>query len=187
MFKLPANLLSASKILFWIRFSDPPTGIGFQIIQLLLMHQIRSDQTSPSVVSDSLWPHESQHIRPPCPSPTPGDYPSSCSLSWRSNHLILYHPLPLLPSIFPNIKVFSDESAFRVRWPKYWSFSFNIKQKTAYEMVVCDWSSDVCSSDLCLTLCDPMNRRTLGLPVHHQHPEFTQTHEIGRASCRERV
>ena len=43
-----------------------------------------------------------------------------------SNHLILCHPLLLLPSIFPNIRVFSNESALRIRWPKYWSFSFNI-------------------------------------------------------------
>ena len=43
-----------------------------------------------------------------------------------SNHLILCHPLLLLPSIFPGIRVFSNESALRFRWPKYWSFSFNI-------------------------------------------------------------
>ena len=43
-----------------------------------------------------------------------------------SNHLILCHPLLLLPSIFPSIRVFSNESALRVRWPKYWSFSFSI-------------------------------------------------------------
>ena len=44
-----------------------------------------------------------------------------------SNHLILCHSLPLLPSIFPSIRVFSNESALRIRWPKYWSFSFNIR------------------------------------------------------------
>ena len=43
-----------------------------------------------------------------------------------SNHLILCCPLPLLPSVFPSIRVFSDESALHIRWPKYWSFSFNI-------------------------------------------------------------
>ena len=43
-----------------------------------------------------------------------------------SNHLILCHPLLLLPSIFPSIRVFSSESALHIRWPKYWSFSFNI-------------------------------------------------------------
>ena len=43
-----------------------------------------------------------------------------------SNHLILCHPLLLLPSIFPSIRVFSNESSLRIRWPKYWSFSFSI-------------------------------------------------------------
>ena len=43
-----------------------------------------------------------------------------------SNHLILYHPLLLLPSVFPSIRVFSNESALPTRWPKYWSFSFSI-------------------------------------------------------------
>ena len=43
-----------------------------------------------------------------------------------SNHLILCHPLLLLPSIFPSIRVFSNELVLRIRWPKYWSFSFNI-------------------------------------------------------------
>ena len=43
-----------------------------------------------------------------------------------SNHLILCHPLILLPSIFPSIRVFSNESALCIRWPKYWSFSFSI-------------------------------------------------------------
>ena len=42
------------------------------------------------------------------------------------NHLILCHPLLLLPSIFPSIRIFSSESALRIRWPKYWSFTFNI-------------------------------------------------------------
>ena len=42
------------------------------------------------------------------------------------NHLLLCHPVLLLPSIFPNIRVFSNESSFCIRWPKYWSFSFNI-------------------------------------------------------------
>ena len=43
-----------------------------------------------------------------------------------SNHLILCHPLLLLPSIFPSIRVFSNESVIHIRWPKYWSFSFSI-------------------------------------------------------------
>ena len=50
----------------------------------------------------------------------------SIVLVMPSNHLILCHPLLLLPSIFPFIRVFSNESALHIRWPKYWSFSFNI-------------------------------------------------------------
>ena len=52
--------------------------------------------------------------------------PMSIELVMPSNHLILCYPLLLLPSIFPSIRVFSNESALRIRWPKYWSFSFNI-------------------------------------------------------------
>ena len=50
----------------------------------------------------------------------------SIELVMPSSHLILYHPLLLLPSIFPSIRVFSSESVLCIRWPKYWSFSFNI-------------------------------------------------------------
>ena len=49
-----------------------------------------------------------------------------------SNHLILCHPLLLLPSIFPSIRVFSNESALRIRWPKYWSFNFSISHSSEY-------------------------------------------------------
>ena len=79
-----------------------------------------------SVMSNSLWPHEVQHARPPCPSPTPGVYPNSCPLVMPSNHLMLCRPLLLLPSIFPSIRVFSNESALSIRWSKYWSFRFSI-------------------------------------------------------------
>ena len=82
---------------------------------------------SHSVVSDSLWSHGLQHTRLPCPS-----------LSFRglltfifiesemvSDHLILCHLFLLPPSIFPSFRVFSNESVLRIRWPKYWSFSFS--------------------------------------------------------------
>ena len=58
------------------------------------------------------------------------------------NHLILCHPLLLLPSIFPSIRVFSNESALRLRWPKYWSFSFNISPSNEHPGLVSfrmDW------------------------------------------------
>ena len=59
-----------------------------------------------------------------------------------SNHLILCHPLLLLPSIFPNIRVFSSESVLCLRWPKYWSFSFNINPSNEYSGLISfriDW------------------------------------------------
>ena len=59
-----------------------------------------------------------------------------------SSHLILCHPLLLLPSIFPNIRVFSNESALRIRWPNYWSFSFSISPSNQYSGLISfrmDW------------------------------------------------
>ena len=86
---------------------------------------------SRSVVSNFLQSHGPQHYRPPCPSPSPG----ACSNSYEQwcsvmsvillNHLILCHPLLLLPPIFPSIRVFSNESALLIRWAKYWSFGIS--------------------------------------------------------------
>ena len=88
---------------------------------------ILSVQFSCSVVSDSLRPHESQHVRPPCPSPTPGVHSNTSIESvMPSSHLILCRPLLLLLPLPPNIRVFSNESTLCMRWPKYWSFSFSI-------------------------------------------------------------
>ena len=87
-----------------------------------------SVQFSHSVVSNSLQPHELQHARPPCPSLTLGASPNSCPLSesvMPSNHLILCHPLLLLPSLFPSIRVLSNKSVLSIRGPKYWSFSIS--------------------------------------------------------------
>ena len=53
-----------------------------------------------------------------------------------SNHLTLCHPLLLLPSLFPSIKVFSNESALYIRWPKYWSFSFSISPSNEYSGLI---------------------------------------------------
>ena len=78
-------------------------------------------------MSDSLWTHGLQQARTPCPEPTP-------ELTQTHIHrvgdalqtFILSNPLLLPPSIFANIRVFSNESALQIRWPKYWSFSFSI-------------------------------------------------------------
>ena len=88
---------------------------------------ISSVQFSRSVVSDSLRPHESQHARPPCPSPTPRVHSNSCaSVGDAIQPCHPLSPLLLLPPIPPSIRVFSNESTFRMRWPKYWSFSLSI-------------------------------------------------------------
>ena len=87
---------------------------------------ISSVQFSCSVMSDSLQPHESQHARPPCPSPTPGVHPDSHPLSQWCHPAISSSSLLLLPPIPPRIRVFSNESTLCMRWPKYWSFSFSI-------------------------------------------------------------
>ena len=65
----------------------------------------------------------------------------SIELVMPSNHLILCRPLLLLPSIFPSIRVFTNESALRVRWPKYWSFSFNISSSNEHPGLIflMDW------------------------------------------------
>ena len=67
---------------------------------------------------------------------------TSVELVMPSNHLILCHPLLLLPSIFPRIRVFSNELVLHIRWPKYWSFSFNISYFNKYSGLVSfgmDW------------------------------------------------
>ena len=103
----------------------------------------QSVQFSHSVVSNSLTPHGLQHTRLPCPSPTPEAYSnSSIELVMPSNHLILCCPLLLPPSIFPSIRVFSNESALHIRRPKYWSFSFNISPSNEYPGLISfrmDW------------------------------------------------
>ena len=105
----------------------------------MLHHQdtsylISSVQFNRSVVSDSLQPHA-----------------LSITNSWSllklmsiesvmlSNHLILCRPLLLPPSIFPSIRVFSNESVLHIRWPKYWSFSFSISPSYEYSGLISSW------------------------------------------------
>ena len=106
----------------------------------------------------------------------------SIVLVMPSHLLILFHPILLPPSIFPNIRVFSNESVLHIRWLKYWNFNFSISPSNKYFLIndkhmlqkVTDQIRSVAQS--CPTPCDSMNRSTSGLPVHHQLPEFTQTH-----------
>ena len=89
--------------------------------------QFSSVQFSHSVMSNSLWPHESQHTRPPCPSPTPGvlsdSHPSSQWCHPAISSFVI--PFSSCPQSLTEW-VFSNESTLCIRWPKYWSFSFSI-------------------------------------------------------------
>ena len=93
---------------------------------------MNSVQFSLSVMSDSLWPHGLQHSRVPCPSLSPKCM--SIESVMPSNHLTLCYPL-LPPSIFPSIRVFSNESTLRIRWPKYRSFSFIISPSNEHPVL----------------------------------------------------
>ena len=117
-------------------------------------------------MSDSVRPHRPQPTRLPHPWDSPGKSTGvgchcllrqaslsitnsrsslrlmSIESAMPSSHLILCHPLLLLPSIFPSIRVFSNESALCIRWPKYWSFSFNISPSNEHPGLISlrmDW------------------------------------------------
>ena len=94
---------------------------------------------------DSLRTHEPQHTRPPCPSPTPRVYPNPCPSSWWCHPTISSsaEPFSSCPQSFPcSIRVFSNESAFHMRWPKYWSLGFNISPSNEHPGLISfrmDW------------------------------------------------
>ena len=128
-----------SSCMLSVAWKDPrvhlmPSFHYLQILNCLLIQRstffsfaFSSAQFSHSVMSDSLRPHESQHVRPPCPSPTPRVHSNSSIESVTpSSHLFVCCPLLLLLPIPPNIRVFSNESTLHMRWPKCWSFSFSI-------------------------------------------------------------
>ena len=92
---------------------------------------------SRSIVSDYLQPHGLQHIRPPCPSPTPEPYSNSCSFNRWCHPTNSPSVIPFsCPQSFPSIKVFSNESALCFRWPKYWSFSFKISPSNEHQGLI---------------------------------------------------
>ena len=95
-------------------------------------------------MSDCLWPHGLQHARLPCPSLSPRVCSSSYPLS-RWCYLTISSSVASFsscPSIFPSIRVFSNESAPHIRWPKYWSFRFSISPSDEYSGLISfrtDW------------------------------------------------
>ena len=111
-----------------------------------MLRVTHSVQFSCSVMSDSLWPHESQHTMPSCPSPTPE---FTVTHAHRVNDAIqpshpLSSPSPPAP-IPPSIRIFSNETPLLMRWPKYWSFSFSISPSKEHPGLISfriNWLSD---------------------------------------------
>ena len=92
----------------------------------------------------TLWPHEPQHARPPCPSLTPGVHPNPCPLSQWCHPTISSSVVPFssCPQSFPASGVFSNESTLHIRWPKSWSFCFSISPSNEHPGLISfriDW------------------------------------------------
>ena len=104
-----------------------------------------SVQFSSFVLFDYLRPYGPQHARPPCPSPTPGVSPNSCPLSRWCHPTISFSVVPFYSCLqsFPASRPFPVSQFFTVRWPKYWSFSFNISPSNEHSGLISfrmDWS-----------------------------------------------
>ena len=97
-------------------------------------------------MSNSLRPHELQHARPPCPSPSPGSLKlTSIDLVMPSSHLVLCHLLFLLPPIPLSIRDCSNKSTLHMRWPKCWSFTFRtIPSKEHPGWSPIEWTGWIC-------------------------------------------
>ena len=133
-------------------------------------------------MSDSLQPHESQHTRPPSLSPTPGLKLTSIESVMPFSHLILCHPLLLLPPIPPSIRVFSNESTLCMSWPKYWSFNFSISISKEYPGLIpfrMDWLDLLAVQGTLKTLLQHHSskasilRRSAFFTVQLSHPYMT--------------
>ena len=100
------------------------------------------NQLSSSVQSLShVWlfvTHGLQHVRPPCPSPTPGVYSNWCLLSWWCHPTISSSVIPFSPCLqsFPAWGYFQKEAIIHIRWPKYWSFSFSISPSSEHSGLI---------------------------------------------------
>ena len=132
LFQVYSKMIQLYIYLFFFRFFSR-TG-----------YQSSSVQFSCSVMSNSLQPHGLQHARLPCPSPTARVYSNSCPSHWWCHPTISSSGVPFssLLQSFPSIRVFSNESALRIRWLKYWSFSFSISPSNEHPGLISfrmDW------------------------------------------------
>ena len=127
-----------------ISYLRPTHGSDYSDCHVLTHIFLSSVQFSCSVVSDSLRPHGLQHTRPPCPSPTPRVYSNSCPLSRWCYPTISSSVFPssFCLQSFPASGSFQNESVLHSRWPKYWSFSFNISPSNEHSGLISfrmDW------------------------------------------------
>ena len=117
--------------------------VALRLLLSLLINNI-SVQFSRSVMSNSLWPHELQHARLPCPSPIIRVYPNSCPLSWWYHPTILSSVVSFssCPQSFPVSRSFQMSQFFASGGPEYWSFSFNISPSNEHSGLISfrmDW------------------------------------------------
>ena len=103
--------------------------------ELIIRNIVILTQFSRSVMSNSLWPRGLQYARLPCPSPTPRLYSNSYPLSQWCHPTSSSSAVPL-SSIFPSIRVLSNESVLCIKWPKFWSFSFSISPSNKYSGLI---------------------------------------------------
>ena len=127
-------------------------------------------------MSDSLRPHESQHARPPCPSPTPGVHSDSRPLSRWCHPAISSSVIPFssCPQFLP-ASVFSNESTLRMRWPKYWSFSFSLIPSKEIPGLISFWLAVIKKWKLKSLSCVPL----FGTPWTIQSNSLGQNTGVG--------
>ena len=145
--------------------------------------QCESESVSCSVLSDSLQPHGLKCTRLPCSSPSPRL--AQTHAHWVSDAIQPYRTL-LLPSIFPSIRVFSNEPALPIRWPQYWSFSFTICHKGGIICIsgVLGLSPGNLDSDLCFiqpgilhdVLCVYVKAGWQYIALRYSFPNFESVH-----------
>ena len=176
---LQARILDQVAISFCRESSWPR---NWTVSPALQVHSLPLSQISCSVMFDSLWPHES--ARQASLSITNSQSLltlMSIELVMPSSHLILSHPLLLLPPITPSIRVFSNESTLCMRWPKYWSFSFSISpcnEHPGLNSFRMDWLDLLAEGTLKSLLQQPQFKSINSSAVSFLHsPTLTSIHD----------